>query len=43
MTSTTISFRVDEETGRELRELAGGRSLSDPIRDVIHEQYRARL
>ena len=43
MTSTTISFRVDEETGRELRELAGGRSLSDTIRDVIHEQYRARL
>jgi hypothetical protein len=43
MTSATISFRVDEETSRELRELSGGRSLSHTIRDVIHEQYRARL
>jgi hypothetical protein len=39
----TISFRADEQTAAELRELAGGRNLSDAIRELIHEQYVARL
>ena len=43
MTGMTISFRADERTVAELRQLAGGRKLSDAIRDLIHEQYVARL
>lgn len=43
MTAMTISFRADERTVAELRELAGDRKLSDAIRDLIHEQYVARL
>jgi hypothetical protein len=39
----TISFRADEQTAAELRELAGGRNLSDAIRELIHAQYVARL
>lgn len=39
----TISFRADEQTMTELRELAGDRKLSDAIRDLIHTQYAARL
>jgi hypothetical protein len=43
MTATTISFRADEQTMAELRQLAGDGSLSDAIRDLIHAQYHARL
>jgi predicted transcriptional regulator len=43
MTQTTISFRVDERTGRELKALAAGRNYSDAIRDAIHAQYVASL
>jgi hypothetical protein len=43
MTAMTISFRADERTVAELRQLAGDRKLSDAIRDLIHEQYVARL
>jgi hypothetical protein len=43
MTATTISFRADEQTVAELRQLAGERKLSDTIRDLIHERYVARL
>jgi hypothetical protein len=43
MTATTISFRADEQTMAELRQLAGDNSLSDAIRDLIHAQYHARL
>ena len=39
----TISFRADEQTLTELRELAGDRKLSDAIRDLIHTQYVASL
>jgi hypothetical protein len=43
MTATTISFRADEQTMAELRQLAGEGNLSDAIRDLIHAQYSARL
>jgi hypothetical protein len=43
MTGMTISFRADEQTLAELRELAGDRKLSDAIRDLIHRQYMSRL
>jgi len=43
MTATTISFRADEKTMAELRQLAGDGNLSDAIRDLIHAQYSARL
>ena len=43
MTQPTISFRVDERIGRELKALAAGRSYSDAIRDAIHAQYVASL
>jgi hypothetical protein len=43
MTATTISFRADEQTMTELRQLAGGRNLSDAIRELIHAQYVANL
>lgn len=43
MTGMTISFRADERTVAELRELAGGRKIADAIRDLIHAQYVARL
>ena len=43
MTAITISFRADERTAAELRQLAGGRKLSDAIRELIHEQYVVRL
>ena len=39
MTATTISFRADEQTVAELRQLAGDGNLSDAIRDLIHAQY----
>jgi hypothetical protein len=35
MTATTISFRADEQTMSELREIAGDGNLSDAIRDLI--------
>jgi hypothetical protein len=43
MTAVTISFRADEQTMAELRQLAGGGNLSDAIRELIHSQYAARL
>ena len=43
MTAVTISFRADEETMAELRQLAEGGNLSDAIRELIHAQYTARL
>ena len=43
MTATTISFRADEQTMAELRQLAGDRNLSDAIRELIHAQYTALL
>jgi hypothetical protein len=43
MAGLTISFRADEQTAAELRELAAGRKLSDAIREVIHAQYVATL
>jgi hypothetical protein len=43
MTQTTISFRVDERIGRELKVLAAGRSYSDALREAIHAQYLASL
>jgi hypothetical protein len=43
MTATTISFRADEQTMAELRQLAGDGNLSDAIRELIHAQYTARL
>jgi hypothetical protein len=43
MTAVTISFRADEQTMAELRQLAGDRNLSDAIRELIHVQYAARL
>ena len=41
--ATTISFRADEQTMAELRQLAGDGNLSDAIRELIHAQYTARL
>ena len=43
MTAMTISFRADERTAAELKELAGGRNLSDVIRESIHATYVAKL
>jgi len=43
MAQMTISFRADDRTSRELKELAAGRSYSDTIRDAIHAQYVASL
>jgi hypothetical protein len=43
MTAVTISFRADEQTMAELRQLAGGGNLSNAIRELIHAQYAARL
>jgi hypothetical protein len=43
MTATTISFRADEQTMAELRQLAGDGNLSDAIRELIHAQYTSRL
>ena len=43
MTAVTISFRADEQTMAELRQLAGDGNLSDAIRELIHAQYTARL
>jgi hypothetical protein len=43
MTAVTISFRADDQTMAELRQLAGDGNLSDAIREVIHAQYAARL
>jgi hypothetical protein len=43
MTAVTISFRADEQTMAELRQLAGDGNLSDAIRELIHVQYAARL
>jgi hypothetical protein len=43
VTATTISFRADEQTMAELRQLAGDGNLSDAIRERIHAQYAARL
>ena len=41
MTATTISFSADEQTMAELRQLAGGGSLSEAICELIHVQYKA--
>jgi hypothetical protein len=38
MTAVTISFRADEQTMAELRQLADGGNLSDAIRELIHAQ-----
>ena len=35
MTVTTISFRADEQTLAELRQLAGDGNLSDAIRELM--------
>jgi hypothetical protein len=43
VTATTISFRADEQTMAELRQLAGDGNLSDAIRELIHAKYAARL
>jgi hypothetical protein len=43
MTAVTISFRADEQTMAELRQMAGDGNLSDAIRELIHAQYAARL
>jgi hypothetical protein len=43
MTATTISFRADDQTVSELRQLAGTRNMSDAIRELIHAQYVSRL
>ena len=43
MTATTISFSADEQTMAELRQLAGGGSLSEAICELIHVQYKALL
>jgi hypothetical protein len=43
MTGMTISFRADEQTVAELRQIAGDRKLADAIREVIHAQYVAGL
>jgi hypothetical protein len=43
MTAVTISFRADEQTMAELRQLAGDRNLSDAIRELIHVQYAVGL
>jgi hypothetical protein len=43
MTGMTISFRADERTVAELRELADGRRIADAVREAIHAQYVARL
>jgi hypothetical protein len=44
MTAVTISFRADEQTMAELRQLGGGGgNLSDAIRELIHAQYAALL
>ncbi len=43
MTATTISFRADDQTAAELRQLAGTRNMSDAIRKLIHAQYVSRL
>jgi hypothetical protein len=43
MTAVTISFRADEQTMAELRQLAEGGNLSDAIRELIHAEYTARL
>lgn len=38
-----ISFRPDERTARELKELARGRSVSEALREAIHRAYAAEL
>ncbi|USY19105.1 hypothetical protein NE857_28170 [Nocardiopsis exhalans] len=38
-----ISFRPDEQTERELRELTEGRDRSTVLRELIHEAYVERL
>jgi len=43
MTAITISFRADERTMAELRQLAGSGNLSDAIRELIHAQYTTQL
>src|SRR5260370_24093073 len=43
MTATTISFRANEQTMAELRQLAGDGNLSDSIRELIPAQYTARI
>ena len=43
MTGMTISFRADEQTVAELRELAGGKKLADAIRELIHARYVEQL
>jgi hypothetical protein len=43
MAAVTISFRADEQTMAELRQLAGDGTLSDAIRELIHAQYAAQL
>ena len=43
MTAVTISFRANEQTMAELRQLAEGGNLSDAIRELIHAQYSSRL
>ncbi|MFI6574417.1 hypothetical protein ACIBFB_01350 [Nocardiopsis sp. NPDC050513] len=37
-----ISFRPDERTERELRELTAGRDRSTVLREIIHEAYVAQ-
>jgi hypothetical protein len=38
-----ISFRPDERTERELKELAGDRKVSEVLRELIHRVYVERL
>ena len=35
----TISFRPDERTIKELRELTRGRNTSEVLRELIHKSY----
>ena len=35
----TISFRPDERTTKELRELTRGRNVSEVLRELIHKSY----
>lgn len=37
-----ISFRADEQTEHELRELTQGRDRSTVLREIIHEAYVER-
>lgn len=43
MSTTTISFRANEQTMADLRQLADDGNVSGAFHELIHAQYAARL